>query len=254
MTSGYHTPGVEIVGQTTKQNEKVIVINDLLYSAVSFYDLDQAKSHYEYRSKYTQKMGVELSNQMDSRLQRVVILAARNTTPNISGVGYGGKRIVDADMKTDVSVLKASLKSAAQTFDERDVPEEGRHAVLPPALHYLLLEDSEVVSRDFDTGGSVRKGKVYEIYGINLHKSNQVPSTDVDAVTGDNNTYDGDFTTTAGLVFHEEAAGTVKLMDLATEMERSVSRQSNLVVAKYAVGHGELRRECAIELATAAVS
>jgi N4-gp56 family major capsid protein len=250
VTSGYHTPGVEIVGQAVKQNEKVISIDDLLYSAVSFYDLDLAKNHYEYRSKYTEKMGMELSYQMDSRLQRIVALAARNTSPNIAGVGYAGERIVDAAMKTDKAVIKSALRSAAQKFDEKNVPSEGRHAVLSPAQYYLLLQDDEVVNSRYDVGGSVKNGTFAMIYGIHIHVSNAIPSTVVAAATGENNTYSGDFTTTAGLVFHEEAAGTVKLMDLSTEMERSVSRQSTLVVAKYACGHGELRRECAIELAT----
>jgi hypothetical protein len=63
--------------------------------------------------------------------------------------------------------------------------------------------------------------------------------------------YQGDFTKTAGVIFQKGAAGTVKLLDVALESEYMVSRQGTLIVAKYAVGHGELRPECAIELATA---
>jgi hypothetical protein len=40
----------------------------------------------------------------------------------------------------------------------------------------------------------------------------------------------------------------VKLMDLSTEMEYSVRHQGTLIVAKYAMGHGILRPECAVEL------
>ena len=42
------------------------------------------------------------------------------------------------------------------------------------------------------------------------------------------------------------AAGTVKLMDLATEMEYDIRRQGTLMVAKYAMGHGVLRPEAAV--------
>ena len=48
---------------------------------------------------------------------------------------------------------------------------------------------------------------------------------------------------------HKSAVGTVKLLELATESDYDVRRQGTLVVAKYAVGHGVLRPESAIELA-----
>ena len=45
-----------------------------------------------------------------------------------------------------------------------------------------------------------------------------------------------------------EAIGTVKLLDLATESEYQIERQGTLFVAKYAMGHGVLRSECAVEV------
>ena len=44
----------------------------------------------------------------------------------------------------------------------------------------------------------------------------------------------------------KEAIGTVKLLDLATESEYQIERQGTLFVAKYAMGHGVLRPECAV--------
>jgi hypothetical protein len=40
-------------------------------------------------------------------------------------------------------------------------------------------------------------------------------------------------------------------MDLAAESEYDIRRQGTLMVAKYAVGHGILRPEAAVELAKA---
>ena len=92
------------------------------------------------------------------------------------------------------------------------------------------------------------------------YKSNHIPSTDLSAVTsGDgasNNDvfgvngagYNGDFSNSLGIVGHSAAVGTVKLLDLATESEYQIERQGTLFVAKYAMGHGILRPECAIEL------
>ena len=46
------------------------------------------------------------------------------------------------------------------------------------------------------------------------------------------------------------AVGTVKLLDLAQEMSWDMRRQVTLLLAKYAIGHGILRPEAAVELKT----
>ena len=45
VTGGYHTPGNEIVGQTSNVNERVITIDDLLVSSVFIPNIDEAKNH-----------------------------------------------------------------------------------------------------------------------------------------------------------------------------------------------------------------
>jgi len=47
---------------------------------------------------------------------------------------------------------------------------------------------------------------------------------------------------------HPQAMGTVKLLDLASEMEYDIRRQGTLMVSKMAVGHGILRPECLYEI------
>ncbi len=79
--------------------------------------------------------------------------------------------------------------------------------------------------------------------------SNNVPQSNVGSeVSGTNNSYAGDDSKTIGLVFHKSAVGTVKLMDMTTEISGSdygLMYQGTLMVAKYALGHGILRPECA---------
>jgi hypothetical protein len=55
-------------------------------------------------------------------------------------------------------------------------------------------------------------------------------------------------TNVLGQVFTKEAAGTVKLMDLSVESEYDIRRQGTLMVAKYAMGHGELRSKAAVNI------
>ena len=87
-----------------------------------------------------------------------------------------------------------------------------------------------------------------KVAGINIVKANTAVNAfaNVSQVTGTNNTYHGNFSTTVATVFHKSAIGTVKLMDLGMESEYDIRRQGTLMVAKYAMGHGVLRPEAAV--------
>ena len=70
-------------------------------------------------------------------------------------------------------------------------------------------------------------------------------------MTGTNNTYHGNFSTTVAVVFHKSAIGTVKLMDLGMESEYDIKKTRFLMVAKMALGHGILRPESSTLIKTA---
>lgn len=252
VTASYHTPGAEIAGQAVNHNEKLISIDDLLIAPVFIPNIDEAKNHYDYRSIYSTECGRALAREWDKRVLRTLVLNAR-AAATITGQS-GGSVIATLAMDTDPAVLKASIAKAAQKLDEKNVPAEGRYVVLKPAQYWLLVSDATIGSilhKDFGGSGSIASGKAPMYAGIEIVKSNNLPAAAgvVTPVTGENNTYSGDFTKTVGLVGHKSAAGTVKLMDLATESEYSVRHQGTLIVAKYAMGTGGLRPESTVELA-----
>ena len=148
--------------------------------------------------------------------------------------------------------LAAAIYDIAQTFDERDIPTTDRFVVLPPAEYYKLAESAtRTIDVDFNPGGngSFASGRVQQIAGMPVMMSNNVPQSNVGSeVSGTNNSYAGDDSKTIGLVFHKSAVGTVKLMDMTTEISGSdygLMYQGTLMVAKYALGHGILRPEAA---------
>ena len=184
-------------------------------------------------------------------------------------MGDGADSNDDADNTAPTGAeLVAALFTAAQKLDENDVPSDGRFCVLRPQEYYKLITggagalaiSTSAVNKDVGGVGSIASGSIPQVAGITIYKSNHIPSTDLSAVTtGDgasNNDvfgangagYNGNFTNTLGVVAHAAAVGTVKLLDLATESEYQIERQGTLFVAKYAMGHGVLRPECAIEL------
>jgi len=251
----YHTPGNEVLGGSIKHNEKVITIDDLLISPVFIAEIDEAKNHYDVRGHYSTEVGRVLAQTWDKHALQVGILAARTTVANIAGESPAGSVITEvvADDFTDPDKLAASFFAAAQVMDEKNIPEADRVAYLPPAEYYTLVQSNKVINRDFSaSNGDFAKGKIFEVAGIEIVKTNNLPDTDVVADTlaaGSRDSYVGDFSKTAGLIMHKSAIGTVQLMDLSTRMDYDPRRIGTQVMSKYAVGHGILRPEGAIELA-----
>lgn len=253
FAASYHTPGNEILGTSMNHAERVITIDDLLIAHTFIANIDEAKNHYDVRANYSRKLGEALANTADKHLFQNAILAAR-ASATVTG-GNGGARITNANIGTDSEILLAAIFEAAQKFDEKDVPEDERYVFLKPAQYYKLAQNTKVLNKDWGGSGVYSDGKVFRIAGMTVVMSNHIPSTNittgVDA--GTSARYAVDATTTVGVVMHKEAIGTVKLLDLAMEAEYDIRRQGTLMVAKYAMGHGILRPECAIELATGPV-
>ena len=286
-SASYHTPGENIADggnsylSDIKKTEKIITIDKMLVASTFLANIDDVKNHYDIRSVYSNELGKALAVRFDTALAKVFIGAARSGA-NLTQVGKGGS-ILDVSANTFVNFgdanadvtdptgaeLVAALFSAAQRMDEHDVPSDGRFCVLRPQEYYKLVtgaDDSNgfsltsAINKDIGGAGSLAAGNVPQIAGISIFKSNHIPSTDLSAVSsgdgeanndvfgGNGIGYNGNFTNTKGIVSHSAAVGTVKLLDLATESEYQIERQGTLFVAKYAMGHGVLRPECAIEL------
>ena len=255
VTGGYHTPGVEIVGQLSNVAERVITIDDLLLSSVFIPNIDEAKNHFEYRSVYSNECGVFLGTNWDKNVLQVGVLASR-ASATVTGA-FGGTSLTSTGTlyKTSATDLIAGFYAAAQAFDEKDVPQgQRKFGYIRPAQYYLLAgtPNSLLTHVDYNGGqsnGSFAKGKVIEVAGIELVKTNNLPNS---AVSTGPTAYQGDFSKTAALVMTDAAVGTLKLLDLSSEMEYDMRRQGTLIVAKYLMGHGILRPECSVELKTTA--
>jgi len=263
-SANYHTPGSQIDGDAIAHNEVIINIDDLLLSSTFIANIDEAKNHYDVRSAYSEQMGVALANQMDKHIFQQFIRGANETDAAVTGESDRVGTIIDrtdAGLTTPASDsflgqanganLVKALFTAAQTLDEKNVPREGRFCVVKPQEYYALANLDSIVSADFarrNVGGR-ESGMVFQIAGIEILMSNNLPTTAITTAqpqAGTSNRHAIDATETAAIVGHPSAVGTVKLMDLATEMEYQINRQGTLMVAKYACGHGVLRPEACV--------
>lgn len=254
VVARYHTPGNEITGQTSNINERVINIDDLLISDVFIANIDEAKNHFEVRSEYTRQTGLALANQWDKNVLQVGCLAAAASATVTGGNGGTSLTSLTTLYRTSATDLAAGIYSAVQAMDEKDVPmDDKKYCYVRPAQYYLLAQSTALVNRDWALGGgNVAEGKIIQVAGVPIVKTNHLPITDLSggSSTGQNNTYLADFSKVAALVMSDCAVGTVKLLDLAVESEYEVWRQGTLIVSKYAVGTGILRPECAAVLKT----
>ena len=270
MTADYHVPGTPILGDGNPPlAEKTIVMDDLLVSSAFVYSLDETLAHYDLRGEISKKIGHALAEAYDKKIFRTIAKAAREAHPVTASPGPepGGSIIrLGANNQYNAQSLVDAFFEAASILDEKNVPREGRHAVLSPRQYYALVSqvDSNILNRDFGaTSGSLNSGEgLYEIAGISIKRSNNLPfmlqgtnSGSVDHVDGENNDYTGDFRTHAGLIYQKDAAGVLTAIGPQVQTTGNDIRamyQGDLIIGRLAMGAGTLNPAAAIELQAAA--
>ena len=284
-TADYHSAGNSIIDNNLSKiamTEKVINIDDVLLASTFLPNVDELKQHYDVRSIYATELGKALAKRFDIATMKTLYAAALSAS-NLSAAngGKGGTQILSTTLDTAQGIVDA-LYGVAEALDKNDAPDSGRYAILSPREYYnLITADNNAVSiainRDAGGTGSIATGSIAQVAGITIYKSNHLADIadgldDSSVVTGDGSSavkndpfgsngagYNGNFQKlrsgagTAGdpykygiLAGCKEAIGTVKLLDLATESEYQIERQGHLFVAKYMMGHGVLRPECAV--------
>ena len=255
-SAAYHTPGNMIIGNQQKVAEAVINIDDKLVSSVFLPDIDEAKNHYDVRSQFSAEMGNALAYTFDKNVAAMIAKAARTATHFNTDLPGGTRIKIVATSKAAITgaQLATALFAAAQKMDENNLPEDGRYCCLAPAEYYKLVQTTDVINRDWGGRGAYADGTVLRVAGIDIIKSNHLPTTNRSANPGENNAYNANFTDSVALVWNPGAVGTVKLMDLKMETTGSDIHalwQGTFMVASMACGSGVLRPDCAIEIYTA---
>lgn len=280
-----HSPGVNILDagnallSQIASAERVIFIDNRLISACLIDDLDEAMSEFDVRGPYAQELGEALAVAVDQLLLHTVILAARASS-TITGLN-GGAVVTDPDMETSGVALVNALFAAAQEFDEKNIPKQGRIAIVRPAMYYNMIRDPAVsiaatsptitqatvgyplLNSNLSPGnGHFAKAELAICAGFRVMVSNHIPdsnilSSDTFFGTGSGgmsehgNVYYGDFSATSGVCFHQSAIGRLTMRSLGSSTSWKDEYEAWFVKARLAMGAGILRPEAALELATA---
>ncbi len=264
MQAAYHTPGEPILGSGDPPvAEKTIQCDDLLISSAFVYDLDETLAHYSLRSEISAKIGHALAEAYDKKVFRTIALAAREAHPITASPGPepGGTQIeLGATKEYNAQALVDAFFEAAAILDEKNLPKTGRTAVLNPRQYYALVSQvsSNILNRDYgNSQGNLNSGEgLVEIAGIQIKRSNNLPflAGTVNSVSGENNSYNGDFSTHCGLIYQRDAAGIVEAVGPQVQVtggDVSVLYQGDVMVGRLAMGVGTLNPAAAIELTSA---
>ena len=261
MQAAYHTPGEPILGSGDPPvAEKTIQCDDLLISSAFVYDLDETLAHYSLRSEISKKIGHALAEAYDKKVFRTIALAAREAHPITAAPGPepGGTQIrLGSGKEYDAQALVDAFFEAASVLDEKNLPKTGRTAVLSPRQYYALVSQvsSNILNRDYGNNqGYLTSGEgLVEIAGISIKRSNNLPflAGTVNAQSGENNTYSGDFSNSCGLIYQRDVAGIVEAIGPQVQVtggDVSVLYQGDVLVGRLAMGAGTLNPAGAIEL------
>jgi hypothetical protein len=261
MQAAYHTPGTPILGSGDPPvAEKTIQMDDLLISSAFIYDLDETLAHYSLRGEISKKIGHALAEAYDKKIFRTIALAARESHPITASPGPepGGSQIkLGSGKEYDAQALVDAFFEAASILDEKNMPKQGRTAVLNPRQYYALVSQvsTNILNRDYgNNNGNLTSGEgLYEIAGIQIRRSNNLPflAGTVNAESGENNAYNGDFSNSCGLIYYKEAAAVVEAIGpqvQVTSGDVSVLYQGDVIVGRLAMGAGTLNPAAAIEL------
>jgi len=263
MTAGFHTPGTPLLGNSDdapKQAETTITVDQLLVSQAFVYELDSVLAHYDIRGPISRQIGQSLAEHYDRRIFRVLDQAAEASAAVDDEPG-GFTVALGADNEYDAQSLVDGFFEAAAVLDERSAPKDGRVAVLSPRQYYSLISsvDTNILNRDIgNTQGNLNSGDgLYEIAGIKIQKSNNIPflgkygvetGTDIEDTdtTNEKNDYGDatDFSNSCGLIFHRDAAACVEAIGPSVQTsggDVSIMYQGDLIVGRLAMGAGAVR-------------
>ena len=206
--ASYHTPGSEIVPSASKQGERIVSVDDLLVNAQFIPNIDEAMSHYDIRSVYTQEAGFGLGKVADQNILRLAIKAAlcENATLASKTTGgsliqdysafddedFSGNVVVGGDETTTSSVASSirdpkkiaqAIMDAKRILTNANVPGEP-FVVMSNDMYYDMfkisgssnLNDLAIFNRDIGGSGSVASGDVPRILGMPVYVTNHMGS------------------------------------------------------------------------------
>jgi hypothetical protein len=177
VTIGNYTKHTDITWEDIDDATRALVIDQQKYFAFELDDIERAQAV---------NGGAVLNQALDNATYQLrdvadsFLLAAMNTAVQGTANDLGTVAI-----HTTAKNLYDSFVDLAVTLDVDNVPEEGRFAIVSPALHGRLLKLDEFITPGDQAGPAARtNGYIGSIAGLDLYKSNNLPAVTDALATG----------------------------------------------------------------------
>jgi N4-gp56 family major capsid protein len=149
--------------QLLNDERRSITIDQSDYFAVSVDDLDAAQTKPKLLDSVAQDAAYQLARVQDTYIS------------GLGAAGAGGLLEGAAGAARQITAVNAytTFVEASVMLDEKNIPEDGRYAVVPPWMAAELLKDDRYFLQA--KGDAVLNGQIGTIAGIAILKSNRVP-------------------------------------------------------------------------------
>lgn len=265
-----HTPGQELTGKDVLKNEVTIEADGLLIHDIYVDRIDEMLLHYDLRGPYAKAQGQGIARIYDVMAQMLVYKASQGGEL-FPGDG-GGSTVTESasqDFMTSGLDLIDALNAAKLDLEQKDVDTNVLQAVFLPLQWSLIANSDKNINSLYGGQGSLASTVLQTVSGINVHKSNNFlfgrkvtaydASTNPTGLVGNPTDvrrlpasiaakYQGDLSKVRGLVFTEDAAAMLHVLDLNTETYWDARRRATLLIAEMCAGGDALRAKCAVAL------
>jgi hypothetical protein len=178
VTIGNYTKHTDITIEDIDDATRQLIIDQQKYFAFELDDIERAQSVNggAVLNQALDNATYQLRDAFDQYLFTTMNTAVQGTANDLGTVA----------IHTTAKNLYDTFVDLAVTLDVDNVPEEGRWAVVSPALHGRLLKLDTFVTPGDQAGPEARRnGYIGSIAGLELYKSNNLPAvTDVAATGG----------------------------------------------------------------------
>ena len=239
-----HVPGTELTMSTIPVKERIINIDALEYYAMAVDKFEEKVLHFETRNELAKQAGEALAVKIDKKAA-VTLVTASQTSGTIGGAAIQAdgtevnNDVIDsgATPKAKGDALIEAIFAAVAAMEAKDVTGEKYFVTTP--LIYSYLAQSSAIDKDITSGtnGGLDTGKVMDVAGIKIYKSNNLPTATAINVGGVNKKL-------KGLIFSSDAIGVVKLMDVTSEANYIPEQLATLLTSYYSYGMGVLKPSC----------
>jgi hypothetical protein len=176
------TENTAVTLQNNTESEVQVIINRHFEYSRLIEDIVSVQALDSLRQFYTSDAGYALATQVDNDLWTLGQTLGDGTNDWTHSASfyidvstgltlYAEDTVIDTDVFTD-----AGFRALIQKMDDADVPMDRRVFVIPPSLRNAIMGIDRYVSSDFmNGGGRVEKGKIGELYGIDIFVSSNSP-------------------------------------------------------------------------------